>query len=236
MKKKIYIMVSAVLLVITLTGCFKKNMEADEVGSLFVDHFIYQKKEAEFKENFVDGELLSKQLLLMTSTFEDTFSNVFDSVTTNFSPEEKNQLSTGLMKSVREHSHYKVKTEKIDKNRIQVTYTIHGLDYSDLVEKTLESIFKELMKNPEYSDEGGKKELLQAFDQSLESAKPVEKSVEVSLFFEKNKKKWELSENQDNELEELLFSFISGTNDKVQYEKDMNQMLERAIKNASNSL
>ena len=45
MKKKIYIMVIAVLLVITLTGCFKKNMEADEVGSLFVDHFIYQKKE-----------------------------------------------------------------------------------------------------------------------------------------------------------------------------------------------
>jgi hypothetical protein len=227
MKKKIYIIVSAVLLVITLTGCFKKNMEADEVGSLFVDHFIYQKKDAEFKENFVDGELLSKQLLLMTSTFEDTFSNVFDSVATDFSPEEKNQLSTGLMKSV---------TEKIDKNRIQVTYTIHGLDYSDLVEKTLESIFKELMKNPEYSDESGKKGLLQAFDQSLESAKSVEKSVEVSLVFEKNKKKWELSENQDDELEELLFSFISGTNDKVQYEKDMNQMLERAIKNASNSL
>ena len=64
----------------------------------------------------------------------------------------------------------------------------------------------------------------------------MEKSVEVSLVFEKNKKKWELSENQDDELEELLFSFISGTNDKVQYEKDMNQMLERAIKNASNSL
>lgn len=236
MKKKIYIIISSVLLLGALTGCFKKGIEAEEVGSLFVDHFIYQKRESEFRENFVEGELLSKQLLLMTSTFEDTFSDVFDSVVTDFKPEEKDELSTGLMKSVREHSDYKIETKKINKNKIQVTYKINGLNYANLVENTLESIFKELMKNPEYSDETGKKALLQAFEHSLESAKPVEKSVQVSLLFEKNKQKWDLSKNQDEELEELLFSFISGMNDKNQYEKEMNKMLERTIKDASNSL
>ena len=73
MKKKKAILVSAILFLFILSSCGKKGLEAEKVGPLFVDHFIYQKDSKDFKENFVEGDFLSKQLTLMTATFEDTF-------------------------------------------------------------------------------------------------------------------------------------------------------------------
>ena len=233
MKKKKGILISAILFLFILSSCGKKGLEPEKVGPLFVDHFIYQKDSKDFKENFVEGDFLSKQLTLMTATFEDTFSDVFDSVVTNLTEEEKQKLSEDLMKQVRTKSEYHTTVKEIDKKTIEVTYQIKGFDYSDLVEKTLESVFKELMKETNYSENEAKQGLLAAFEEALENSHSVQEEVEVSLLFTKNKKQWELAENQDDKLENILLAFISGAHDKESYTNEMNEMLERAIKKAS---
>lgn len=233
MKKKRNIFISVLLLLIVVSGCSKKGLEADKVGPLFAEQFIYQQEEASFKENFVEGELLSKQLILMTATFEDTFSNVFDSVVTGLTEEEKDGLASSLMKKVREESEYKTSVKEKDKKTIEVTYKIKGFDYSGLVEITLESVFKELMKETSYSESDAKKGLLSSFDQALEKSTSVNEYIEISLLFNRNKKQWELAENQDEKLEQMLLAFISGAENKDTYNQEMTDMLERAIKKAT---
>ncbi len=233
MKRKTYLLCSLIILVMTLGACGKKALTSEEVGSLFVDHFIYQQQDEAFKETFVEGELLSKQLKLMTNVFEDSFSDVFDSVVDNLTDEEKEQLSTDLMRTVRKKSSYELKTQEIDKKRVEVTYTIHGFDYSHLVEQTLETVFRELMKSPSLSSDNQKTGLLLAYEEGLEKGQTKKEATEVSLIFEKDKKKWQLADNQDDELEKLLLAFISGINDKDQYNKEMSDMLKRTIDSVS---
>lgn len=233
MKKKKNVLISVILFIILVSGCGKKSLEPEKVGALFVDQFIYQQEDVAFKENFIEGEFLSKQLLLMTTTFEDTFSDVFDSVVTNLTTEEKDELSSSLMRKVREESDYTATAKEIDKKTIEVTYKIKGFDYSKLVETTLESVFKELMKETNYTENDAKQGLLSSFDQALEKSASVSDDVEVSLLFKQNKKQWELAEDQDEKLEQMLLAFISGVEDKGTYNQEMNNMLERAIEKAS---
>ena len=236
MKKRHYILVLSFLMMIFVSGCSKKSAEPKEVANIFMNHFIYQKDTDKFKETFVDGDLLSKQLSLMTDTFENTFSDVFDSVVGNLTEEEKDKISTDLMTKVREKSSYISSVKELDKKKIEVTYEISGFDYASLVEKTLESVFKELLRETDLSDNVAKRGLISSFDDALEETSYVDKQIFITLTFEKVKNQWQLSENQDEKLEEILLAVVSGTKDKEAYDEKMSEMLERALKKASDTL
>lgn len=237
MKKKRYYLVSLlVVLVIIISGCGKKSVEPDKVAQTFMNHYIYQKDTKEFKDTFVDGEMLSKELTLITNTFEESFSDVFDSVVGDLTQPEKEKIAEDLMKTVRKKSTYSYTVKPIDKKHIEVTYEINGFDYADLVEKTLNSVFKELLRDVEISEKVAKHGLILAFDEALEESKRADKQVFITLNFEKNKKQWQLSNNQDKELEAILLAFVSGVKDKEKYDKEMNDMLDRVAKKTSEAM
>ena len=66
--------------------------------------------------------------------------------------------------------------------------------------------------------------------------KESKKETEVTLKLEKVKKEWQIVEGQDDKLESILLAFISGYNNKSNYEKAMNSMLENSINNAKSKL
>ena len=165
----------------------------------------------------------------MTNTFEETFSNVFDTVVEDLSDEEKEKLSSDLMTQVREKSHFTVDATEESKKEVVVTYTIYGLDYADLVEQTLTSLFNELMKETTVTTIDTKRALLHSYEEALVGTKAVNKPVTIDVTFIKNKKQWEIAENQDDKLEKILLAFVSGFGEKEQYEEEMTEMLSRVM-------
>lgn len=233
MKKKNQLIVIILLLILIVSGCSKKAVDAEKMSSIFIDKFLYDKESDDFEDIFVEGDILGKQLTLMTKTFEDTFSDVFDSITGELSDDEKNEISANLMKQVRKESSYTYSVKEVDKSKVEVTYNIEGFDYATLVENTLESVFSKLMKEESPDENQMKQGLLDSFDEALQNVKAVSEIVSVPIVFEKVKGKWQLYDNQDEELEQILLAFVAGVNDKEQYDKEMNDMLERAVKKAT---
>lgn len=229
MKKQKYVILMALSFIFLLVGCGSKALEANEIGKLFINTFVFKKDKTRFEENFVEGELVNKQLTIMTNTFEETFSNVFDTVVEDLSDEEKEKLSSDLMTQVREKSHFTVDATEESKKEVVVTYTIYGLDYADLVEQTLTSLFNELMKETTVTTIDTKRALLHSYEEALVGTKAVNKPVTIDVTFIKNKKQWEIAENQDDKLEKILLAFVSGFGEKEQYEEEMTEMLSRVM-------
>lgn len=229
MKKQKYVILMALSFIFLLVGCGSKALEANEIGKLFINTFVFKKDKPRFEENFVEGELVNKQLTIMTNTFEETFSNVFDTVVEDLSDEEKEKLSSDLMTQVREKSHFTVDATEESKKEVVVTYTIYGLDYADLVEQTLTSLFNELMKETTVTTIDTKRALLHSYEEALVGTKAVNKPVTIDVTFIKNKKQWEIAENQDDKLEKILLAFVSGFGEKEQYEEEMTEMLSRVM-------
>ena len=229
MKKQKYVILMALSFIFLLVGCGSKALEANEIGKLFINTFVFKKDKTRFEENFVEGELVNKQLTIMTNTFEETFSNVFDTVVEDLSDEEKEKLSSDLMTQVREKSHFTLDATEESKKEVVVTYTIYGLDYADLVEQTLTSLFNELMKETTVTTIDTKRALLHSYEEALVGTKAVNKPVTIDVTFIKNKKQWEIAENQDDKLEKILLAFVSGFGEKEQYEEEMTEMLSRVM-------
>ncbi len=229
MKKNRLVIICFFIMAFLLSGCSNKGLDEQEVAKIFIEDFIYHEETTKFKENFVDGDILSKQLTIMTTTLEDTFSGVFDPITGPLSEKQKKQVSEGLMKKMRETSSYQYDVKKIEKNQIKVTYKIEGFNYSSLVSETLNGVLDELMKETEVKPTTSKQMILTSFTEALSKGEKNSKATEVSLEFEKVKSKWQITEGQDKELEQILFAFISGYNNKADYEKEMNAMLENSI-------
>lgn len=233
MRKNKYLLIVVVVMLFVISGCSKNKVDADKMSEMFIDKFIYDKEDENFDKSFVEGDLLSKQLTLMTKTFEDTFSDVFDSVVGNLSDEEKNKISASLMDKVRKESNYTSTVKEVDKNKVEVTYKIQGFDYASLVENTLASVFTKLMKEESATDDQMKQGLLDSFDEALVNAKSVDNVVNIKLVFEQVKGQWQIYDDQDEELEQILLAFVAGVNDKEQYESEMAEMLERALEKAT---
>ncbi|MDT2833348.1 DUF5105 domain-containing protein [Vagococcus carniphilus] len=236
MKKNKIVLLCFFMGIFIFSGCSNKGMDEKEISRVFIEDFIYHKETKKFKENFVDGDILSKQLTIMTTNFEDTFSGVFDPITGPLSNDEKKQISDGLMKQVKETSSYKYKVKEGEKNQIEVTYQITGFDYAHLVEQTLDGVLGELMKETDMKASTSKQMILHSFSNALSKGKESKKETEVTLKLEKVKKEWQIVEGQDDKLESILLAFISGYNNKSNYEKAMNSMLENSINNAKSKL
>ncbi|MFC6347428.1 DUF5105 domain-containing protein [Vagococcus carniphilus] len=236
MKKNKIVLLCFFIGIFIFSGCSNKGLDEKEVSKVFIEDFIYHKETEKFKENFVEGDILSKQLTIMTTGVEDTFSGVFDPITGPLSEKEKKQISDGLMKKVRETSSYKYKVKEGKKNQIEVTYQIKGFDYPHLVEQTLDGVLGELMKETDMKASTSKQMILHSFSDALSKGKESKKSTEVTIKFEKVKKQWQIVEGQDDKLELILLAFISGYNNKSNYEKEMNTMLESSINNAKSKL
>ncbi|HCM88420.1 MULTISPECIES: DUF5105 domain-containing protein [Vagococcus] len=236
MKKKSMLLIPFLMVLFLVTGCGKKGLDGDEISKVFIENFIYEKEADKFKENFVDGDILSKQLSIMTDGFQESFSEVFDPVAGPLSAKEKEEISSGLMKEVREKSDYNYTIKEESKNNIMVTYKIKGFNYSSLVETTLKGVSTEIKINNSTDPKQTKRMILSAFSDALDKGKVMEKETKVTMKFKKEKKKWVLAENQDETLEVLLLSFITGYNDKKEYSKEMTHTVQRSVTQAKSSL
>lgn len=236
MKKNRRLLFCLIVVLFIFSGCSKKGLDEQEMSKVFIEDFIYHKETQKFKDNFENGDILSKQLTIMTTNVGDNFSSVFDPVTGPLPDKEKKQISDGLMKKVQETSSYKYSVKKVKKNTYQVTYKIQGFDYANLVEKTLDEVLSELMKNEEISGKESQKMILNSFNTALKKGKQSKKETKVTLTFEKVKKKWQISDGQDEKLELILMAFISGYNNKDDYDKEMSKMLENSINKAKTKL
>ena len=77
MKKNKIVLLCFFIGIFIFSGCSNKGLDEKEVSKVFIEDFIYHKETEKFKENFVEGDILSKQLTIMTTGVEDTFSGVF---------------------------------------------------------------------------------------------------------------------------------------------------------------
>ncbi len=236
MKKKIMVLIPFFIVLFLVTGCGKKGLTGEEIAKVFIENFIYEKEADKFKENLVEGDLLSKQLSIMTDGFQESFSEVFDPISGPLSTKEKEKISSGLMKEVRGKSEYDYIVKEESKNNIMVTYKIKGFDYSNLVETTLKGVSKEIKMSNSSEPDQTKRMILSAFSDALDKGKVMEKETKVTVNFKKEKKKWVLADNQDETLEVLLLSFITGYNDKKEYSKEMTNTVQRSVTQAKSSL
>lgn len=236
MKKKWLLLIPFLITLLGMTGCGKKGIDGEEASKLFIENFVYEKEADKFTENFVQGDILSKQLSIMTDGFQESFSEVFDPIAGPLSTKEKEEISSGLMKEVREKSKYKYTVKEESKNSIKVTYKIKGFDYSDLVETTLNGVSKEIKRSSSQEANEIKRMILVSFSEALNKGKAMEKETKVSVTFEKEKGKWKLADKQDETLEVLLLAFISGYNDKDDYNKEMTKTVKRSVSQAESTL
>lgn len=228
------------LCLLICTGCSKKNqIETEAVGPLFVDNFIYNKDKEVFVEQFVDGDMLEKHLTVMMNEVQYHFSSVFDTVVEDISVEEKMDLSNHLMENIHSKTTYEVTTTTNEKgNEIEVVYHVKGLDYGEVVHQTMlgivEAILNEDIVDP--SGEASKEFIIKAFYQALEQTAVSENVVDVPLLFEKIKGQWQLKANQDDNINELLFAFMTGTKDREEYDEEMANMIDRVTTEATDKL
>ncbi|MEG0255198.1 MAG: hypothetical protein RR554_04095 [Vagococcus sp.] len=236
MKKNRQWIVCLLMVIFIFSGCSKKGLDEQEIAKVFIEDFIYHKETKKFKENFDNGDILSKQLSIMTTNVGDSFSSVFDPITGPLPDKEKKQISEGLMKKVQETSSYNYSVKEVKKNQYKVTYKIQGFDYAHLVDKTLDEVLSELMKNEDITGKESKQMILKSFNTALGKGTKSKQVTNVTLTFEKDKKKWQISEGQDEELELILMAFVSGYNNKDDYDKEMTEMLESSINKAKAKL
>ncbi|MGO3732836.1 MAG: DUF5105 domain-containing protein [Vagococcus sp.] len=236
-KKRIGISI-LILSLLVLISCGKKEKTIEDIGPLFVENFIYHKESETFKETFVDGDLLEKQLTLLTNTFEINFEDVFDPITGNLSDQEREEISTNLMSKMQEMSSYEYKVVEDKKNYGIIDYHIKGFDYARLIELTMDKLMDK-MRHDESIKSGtpeSKEAVMTSFFDALDNSKSCEEEVTVSLTFESSKKKWQLSDKQDDAVNRLLLAFVSGTNSQQEYDERMNEAIKRAVDRAQKTL
>ena len=69
MKKQKYVILMALSFIFLLVGCGSKALEANEIGKLFINTFVFKKDKPRFEENFVEGELVNKT----TNNYDEYF-------------------------------------------------------------------------------------------------------------------------------------------------------------------
>lgn len=236
-KKMIAVMI-VILPLLFLGSCGKKGKTLDEVGALFVDNYIYHKDSEAFKDNFVEGELLEKQLTLLTNSFEINFEDVFDPITGSLSDKEREEISTNLMGKVQEISSYEYKVVEDKKQNGTVIYEIKGFDYAHLIEVTMGKLMDRMHQDEtiKTGTQAAKEAVMASFFDALNDSVRCDEKVTVSVKFESVKKQWQLSGHQDEAVNHLLLAFVSGTNSQQEYDKRMNDAVERAVNKAKQTL
>ncbi len=234
-KKNWFYILLISLLSIGLTGCGEKGLPDDEVGKLFVDRLVYDKRSKEFKESFVDGDVLDKQMQVMTVSMQESFSTVFDAVADNLTDDEREKISQGLMERVRKTAQYEVESSAEGKDKIKVTYHIQGFDYPEFVGRMMTNMLKTGEEFEPNSQEAEQLVFLSYFE-ALEDTEESPDIVDVTINFERQKKQWLVSDNQDEDVDRLLLAFMSGTSSSDSYEIKVNDAVNQAVEEAKKRL
>lgn len=235
-RKKWWLIVVAFVLTIVMVGCGTKKDDTTKVGEVFINRFIYNEDKEEFKELFVDGDTLGKQLQLMVSSFQNNFSEVFDPIVGTLDEREKNEIVKGLMKKVKTTTSFETKMETKGKDQLIVTYQIKGFDYASLVEKTLTNLLTQITTMENESDVNKKEAVMVSFFDALNEVTEPTKQVDVSLTFEQEKKQWVIKEGQDKEIHQIMLAFLTGTHNDKEYNEQMKQVIEGVVKEADSKL
>lgn len=239
MKKFKSIVLALVLfLLFILGGCQSKELTPEKIGETFVNNFIYYEDSGEFRDYFVDGKILEKQLRVKINSFQTHFSDVFDPVVGELSEKDKEKLASSLMEAVQKKSEYELRIQEETENEMTVVYEIRGLDYAKVIENTLGNIIELMTVNEGIEKENKESEeaVISGFLSALNKAETKKTAVTVELSFVKQKDKWMLKSNQDQAVNELMLSFISGVNDDASYDRETEQAIEQAIKIAEKKL
>ncbi|MGX7012979.1 DUF5105 domain-containing protein [Vagococcus silagei] len=226
------------ILLFILAGCQSKELTPQTVGTTFVNNFIYYKDSKNFKEYFVEGDLLEKQLRVKMNTFESHFSDVFDAIVDELSDKDKDKLSASLIEAVQNKAKYEVNVIDETDEFVKISYDIRGLDYAQVIENTLTNILDKPIVSEENNDKTAELQeaVMSSFLSALNKSDTKKVSVKVELTFLKDKRQWKLKDGQDKEINQLMLAFIAGVNDMETYEQETNKAVQNAVQKAEKKL
>jgi len=234
-KTRLGLLLMIVILLVT-SGCSFNKKEADEVASLFADRLFYNENLDEYKETFSDSDLFNKRLKEVEADLQTNFATVFEPISGPLSLSEREDISKSLLDKVKETTSYTFTIDENKRKNIKVTYHIKGFDYANLVGMMMVN----LLAHEDKIDIGSgdaKHIVTTAYYDSLEKSASISKSVDVSVSFKKDSKdKWKVdsSKTKEDDIQNLLFVFMTGKVHDENYEKEMLDEINKIVENEKN--
>ena len=213
-----------------LSGCshHKPTISEERAAQVFVESVIYNKKQKDFIENFVDGRAILKE---MEHSKDGEFSKGLITQMTEasaMSNQQAQQLTDALTNTLKQETNYKVKSvKKQKKHHYLVTYEIYGIDFVTALSNALQESYGKIANDASFFDDDEKIDEL-FFEQLLHQITQVgkvKKPTIVQLQIVQKEKMWEIPNSQAENIHALISAFWIGITD----EEVMKESLSQAI-------
>lgn len=234
-KKRLGLLLMMTILLV-ISGCSFNKQEADKVASLFADRLFYNANLDEYKETFSDSDLFNKRSKEVETDLQTNFATVFEPISGPLSSSEREDISKSLLDKVRGTTSYTYTIDENTRKNVKVTYHIKGFDYANLVGMMMAN----LLAHEDKIDIGSgdaKHIVTTAYYDSLEKSASISKPVDVSVSFKKDSKdKWKVdsSKTKEEDIQNLLFVFMTGKVHDENYEKEMLDEINKIVEKEKN--
>lgn len=229
--KQPLVILFGIILVFFVSGCSSKSKEADQVASLFANRLLYDNKVNEYKEMFSDSNLFNKRSKEVEEDLQNNFATVFEPIAGELSKSEREDISISLIDRVRKTTSYTYTIDENTKKAIKVTYHIKGFDYANLVATTMSSLLAQEDKI-DIGSVGAKHMVTSSYYDALEKTSSIKDPIDVSISFKRDdNKKWlvDTKKTKEQEIQNLLFVFMTGKVHDDNYEKNMIEEINQII-------
>lgn len=226
------IIVSVVMIGFLLTGCGSKGISAEEAGELLIDRLIYQKDEDKFAKDFKDGKEVGEDLDGSSKQFEENFKEGLSATGAEVSQKQVDQLTDELLKQVQEKTTYRIAGIDEKKDKVTITYFITGLDLVSAMQEMTRQLIKDALKDPEVTEneEETLKMTIDILEERVKAIKIMTDPVELDIVLEKEKGKWLIPEDQEEQVFNVFMAFLSGTKDEETMEADLAEAFNEVAK------
>lgn len=207
-----------------LSGCKKQAMDPEKAGEILVQQLIHNKQEKEFKEVFADSEVLLEKMTEEKEALSEAAVNVAEGLPRK----EIKKYVEQLDRKMQQVTSYKVDAKKISKEKVTITYTVHGLDYAAVLKNTLDELSKQIIANESLADD--EKALNKVtgflFNHALTNGKAKTNTVKVKLEITNVKGKWKVSSKS---VMNVYLAFLTGNKSVDDFKVEMSRTIQETM-------
>lgn len=223
-KKKFFWVLVTISCLLFFSGCAKQPMDPEAAGELLVQQLIYGKQEEKFTDTFDNGAELSEKLAEEKEAVSEAAVNVAEGI----SRQETKKYSEQLDKQMQQVISYKIDSKTISKEKVAITYTIHGLDYAAILKETLDELSKQIITNESLADD--EKALNKVtgflFQHALIDGQAKHGTVKVNLEMTNVKGKWKISVPQTMN---VYLAFLTGNKNVNDFKVEMSRTIQETM-------